>query len=405
MRGARQLLTLRGHSEPGRGPALRELGIIEDGALLIQGGIIREVGPSRRIENLSAAQHAREIDATRRVVMPGFVDSHTHMVHGLSWLDEYDTLLQTRKPPDTLFQFCPEKHQIDDISARMLEFRARRAVDGMVRHGTTTLEAKTGYAGNPAGEFKVLRMLAGLHQNPLDVYSSFLAILPEGSDAADALCQEFLPRLRRRKLAHFADVYCDRPGCDVQQVMRYLDSAVKLGFRIKLHADHLSRIGGVRLAAGFDAVSADHLDCINENDISMLARSNTVATLLPGCTFHLGLERYAPARLLIDRGVAVALASDFNPASSPTYNMQMVISLACSQMGMTSAEAISAATINGAHALKAADKIGSLEPGKQADLIFLHASDYREIPYHFGVNQVSMVMKRGVTIYQEGAVQ
>jgi imidazolonepropionase len=183
-----------------------------------------------------------------------------------------------------------------------------------------------------------------------------------------------------------------------------LTAAKALGFELKVHAEQFTRAGGARLAVELGAASADHLDCVTGEEIAALAQSDTIATLLPGATFHLGLNCYAPARELIDRGAAVALATDFNPGTSPTCSMTMILSLACAQMRMTPAEAIAAATINGAHAVREAARVGSLEPGKLADLVLVEASDYREIPYHFGVNLVAMTMKRGAIIYRRGEV-
>ena len=199
-------------------------------------------------------------------------------------------------------------------------------------------------------------------------------------------------------LARFADVYCDAGAFTLAQARCYLERAAALGFLLKIHAEQFEHTGAAQLACELGAVSADHLEQATAEDIAALARSETVATLLPGSVFHLGLERYAPARELIDAGALVALATDFNPGTSPTFSMQMVVSLACTEMRMTPAEAISAATINGAQALRMADRIGSLEPGKSADLIVLALSDYREIPYYFGTNNVQLTIQRGVPL-------
>jgi imidazolonepropionase len=191
----------------------------------------------------------------------------------------------------------------------------------------------------------------------------------------------------------------------VAQARRYLGAARGLGFQLKIHAEQFSHSGGARLAVELGAISADHLDCACEEDIRALAGSSTIATLLPGAAFHLGLERYPPARRMIEAGVALALATDFNPGTSPTYSMPMILALACSEMRMTPAEALAAATVNGAHALGCADRAGSIEAGKDADLVIFNVPDYREIPYHFGVNLVAMTIKKGQVLYREGEIE
>lgn len=409
MRGARQLLTLRGPTGPRRGDALRELGIIHDGALLIRDGVIEQAGPSRRLENLAIARGALEINATGRVVMPGFVDSHTHLVYGYPWLDDYEAQRTGKAFGEGAAGFRDTLQLIHDSSAKHLEARARMAINGMVRHGTTTVEAKTGFGIDETGELKILRALAMLGSGPLDIVATCLgaAIIPvrfagDTNAYVNWMCTEFLPKVQRRQLARFADLFWRPEGLEMEQARRYLEYARHLGFLLKVHAEE-SPETGIRLAVAAGAVSADHLHAGRE-EIAILAESDTIATLLPGADFHLGIECYAPARTMIDSGVAVALASNFNPNTSPTYNMQMIIALACARMGMTAAEAISAATINGAHAVGSADRAGSLEPGKYADALILNISDYREIPYHFGINHVHMTLKRGIAVYEEGAV-
>jgi imidazolonepropionase len=281
------------------------------------------------------------------------------------------------------------------MPAAQLETQARASLDAMARHGTTTLEAKSGYALDEAGELKTLRLLAKL--NVVPTYLGAHVPPPEYRGRADAyidwMAAEMLPKIHRRRLARFVDIYCDEGAFTLDQSRRYLEHARRLGFGLKIHAEQFARTGAARLAVELEAASADHLEQAGEEDIRALAQSNTIATLLPGSVFHLGLRRYAPARALIEAGAAVALATDFNPGTSPTYSMQMVLSLACTEMRMSPAEAIAAATINGAHALRLADRIGSLEPGKQADLLILNIQDYRELPYYFGTNNVYKTIK------------
>jgi|SRR5580658_305883 imidazolonepropionase len=408
VRGARQLLTLRGDSGPRRGAALRDLGIVPNGAVLIKDGVIVDAGPARRVEKLPAARSAREIDATGRVVMPGFVDSHTHLVFGRPRLVDYEMHLAGASYAEIAAAsggILSSVKAVRGMSAAQLGGQARASLAAMARHGTTALEAKSGYALDSAGELKTLRVLDRLNGNPLDIVPTYLGAHippPEYRGRPDAYIDwtiaEMMPQIRRRKLARFVDIYCDEGAFSLDQSRRYLECARRLGFGLKIHAEQFARTGAARLAVELEAVSADHLEQAGTEDIRALANSNTIATLLPGSVFHLGLRTYAPARALIEAGAAVALATDFNPGTSPTYSMQMVLSLACTEMRMSPAEAVAAATINGAHALRLADRTGSLEPGKQADLLILNVQDYRELPYYFGTNNVQATMKRGMPL-------
>jgi len=407
VRGARQLITLRGPAEPRRGAALQELGIIRDGALLIEDGRVTEVGMSRRVENLALKHRPQEIDATGRVVMPGFVDSHAHLVWGAPLPDAYEDPAAGVEGPS--HGPAPTGHEIRNTSAKRLEARARQFVNAMVRHGTTTVEAKSGYGLDMRSEVKILRVHAMLDRAPLDIASTFLTPrwLP-AAHAGDAaayvswLCAELLPAIHRKAYARFAGLRCGEAAFDMERNRRYLEAARGLGFRLKIHAGQSPAHDAVRLAVEVGAVSVDHLQDADAADVDLLARSNTVAVLLPGAAFH--GAGCAPARQLIDGGAAVALGSNFNPGASSTCSMAAVAALSCAHLGMSPAEAICAATFNAACAIGSGHMAGSLEVGKPADLIVLNASDYREIPHRFGVNLVSRTVKRGVTIYQEGNV-
>ncbi len=411
VRGARQLLTLHGSTAPRRGPTLRDLGIIHDGALLVRDGVIEEVGPTRRIENLALARGAEEIDASGKVVMPGFVDSHTHLIYGAPWLDDYESRIEGANALEAMTGWRDGMHAIRTMSVRCLEARTRTLLENMARHGTTTVEAKTGFGLDHECELKILRVLARLDGKPLTVLPTSFAVAPllasgRGRPSVpdlDRIAALFLPKVARRGLAAFADVFVDAADPNLAATARYLHAARELGFQLKVHTDQFRRTGGVPLAIRYGAVSADHLEFAAVEDIVALARSDMIATLLPGSTFHLGSGRYAPGRALADAGAAIALATNCNPNTSPSYNMQMVLSLACSAMGLTPAEAICAATINGAHALRRND-VGSLEWGKSADFLVMNVADYREIPYWFGVNTVHMTVKAGRVIYREGKV-
>ena len=415
IRGARQLLTLRGAATPRRGAELRELGLIPDGTVLIKDGLIDCVGPTRRVENLAAARGAVEIDATGKVVMPGFVDSHTHLVSGAWRLTDYEMRIagaDYQQIAQAGGGILASIRAVRETPGRSLQRRARSWLGEMIRTGSTSIEAKSGYGLDETGELKTLRVYAALDGHAVDIVPTYLgahAVPPEYQDRAEEYTEWVatvaLAKVRRRKAARFVDVYCERGAFTSRQARRILEAARNLGFGLKIHAEQFSRSGGAKLAVELGAVSADHLEHANSEDIDLLAHSTTMATLLPGPVFHLGLDRYAPARELIDRGAAVALATDFNPETSPSSNMQTMLALACAGMRMTPAEAITAATINGAHAAGLAGKVGSLEPGKQADVLIFHAGDYREIPYHFGVNLLAMTMKRGEVVYQQAGVK
>ena len=377
--------------------------------MLIVDGVIHDAGPSRRVENLAAARGAVEISADGRVVMPGFVDSHTHLVSGPPLLADYEmriagaSLAEIRAAGGGAEAAARAIHS---SSKQRLELEARRVLKEIIRHGATTIEAKSGWGLDNRTQLRILRVLAALRGNPLDVSATFLAAStapPDydgtADDFIDWLCSEVLPKVRKRRLAQFVDIRCGEDAFTPEQARRYLSAAKQMGFVPKIITDESSRSGGVPVAVEAGAASADHLEYIGKSDIELLARSSTIATLLPGAVFHRRLDRYAPARALIDAGAAVALATDFSADHCPSCSMPAILSLACAQMGMTPAETVTAATVNGAHALRCADRLGSLECGKQADLIMLNVSDYREIPYHFGMNLLVMIMKRGEVLY------
>ncbi len=410
--GAAQLLTLRGRA-PRRGAALSDLGIIKQGALLVRDGLIAATGSAAKLEALPEAQSAERLDVGGRVILPGFVDSHTHLVFPASRVEEYEM----RVAGATYEQIAAKGggilstvRKLREATAGSLKLRALAALRQFAAHGTTTLEAKSGYGLDLAGEIKILALQKELASaQPLDIVSTFLGAhtVPaefrrktRGADLyISLLIGKILPEVARAGLAEFCDVFCDRGTFSVEQAQRVLEAGKALGLTPRLHAEQLARTGAAQLAIRLGAASCDHLEKISTADIRALAGSNTVATLLPGCTFHLGLTHHAPARELIDAGAVVALATDFNPGTSPTLSMPMILSLACARLGMSPAEAIAAATINAAYALHRHSRIGSLEVGKFADLAVFDVADYREIPYYFGVNHCWMTLKRGKIIF------
>jgi len=409
--GCSELLTLRG-SVPRRGRALAELGLIRDGALLVHGDRITAVGPRRRIERLKEARRAEKLDFGGRVVLPGFVDSHTHLIFPSSRAAEYEQRISGKTYAQIARAGGGIRSTVTNLrraSSSSLRDRARAHLRQFAAHGTTTLEAKSGYGLDWKSELKILDVLHQLHQQqPLDIACTFLGahvVPPEFRRRPDAyvdlLVKRWIPTVATAGLAEFCDVFCDRGAFTLAQSRRILTAGRACGLVPRIHAEQLAHTGGARLAIELHAASADHLEKVDGGDIRALALSNVVCTLLPGCCFHLGLGHFAPARELIDAGAIVALATDFNPGTSPTLSMPMILSLACAQMRMTPAEAISAATINPAYSLRLHDRAGSLEFGKYADLAAFDVASYREIPYYFGVNLCSLTMKRGAIIHSK----
>jgi imidazolonepropionase len=389
---------------------MRDPGLVRDGAVLVRDGNIIAAGSQRRVARLSQARGARKLDLGGRVVLPGLVDSHTHLIFAASRAAEYEQRIAgatyeaiARRGGGILSTMRTMRRTKPDA----LKTRALATLLRFAAHGTTTLEAKSGYGLDAKTELATLRLLSELHQEqPLDIHSTFLgahAVPPEFRGRADAyiefLGKILIPQVALAGLAEFCDVYCDRGAFTVAQARRVLTAGRACGLVPRLHAEQLARTRAARLAVELDAASADHLEKINAADIRALAASNVVATLLPGCCFHLGLAHYAPARKLLAAGAVVALATDYNPGTSPTLSLPMVMSLACSQMRVTPAEAIAATTINAAYSLRRHAHIGSIEVGKYADLAIFDVEDYREIPYYFGVNHCMMTIKRGEIVY------
>jgi imidazolonepropionase len=407
--GCSQLLTLRG-PVPRRGGALAELQIIRDGAILTHDDRIVAIGSRRRIERLPKARRAEKLDLGGRVVLPGFVDSHTHLIFPASRAAEYEQRNSGATYEEIARSGGGIRSSVKGLRAAspsVLKTRALKNLREFAAHGTTTIEAKSGYGLEWKSELKILEILYDLNQeHPLDIRATFLGahvVPPEFRRRPEAyidlLVRRWIPTVATAGLAEFCDVYCDRGAFTVAQARRILMAGRACGLVPRIHAEQLAHTGAARLAIELQAASADHLEKIDRDDIRALGLSNVVCTMLPGCCFHLGLKEYAPARKLIEAGAVVGVATDFNPGTSPTLSMPMILSLACTQMRMTPAEAITAATINPAYSLCLHDRVGSLEVGKYADLAAFDVADYREIPYYFGVNLCSFTMKRGAILH------
>jgi imidazolonepropionase len=412
IRGASQVVTVSGRA-PRRGKALADIGVLRDGAVLLRDGVISAVGPAAKIDKLKESKSAEVLDLDGRVVLPGFVDSHTHLIHAASRAEEYELKIQgagyeeiARKGGGILNSVG----KLRDATAQELKSRARMFLERFAEHGTTTIEAKSGYGLDVTSELRILSLHKELDaEQPLEIVSTFLGahVVPaeyrnKASGRRDYLRlleQELIPEVAENGLAEYGDVFCERSAFSRAESRQVLLAGKKHGLRPRVHAEQLSNTGATRLGIELGAASCDHLEHLKPADIRALAKSDTAATLLPGCDFHLGLKQYAPARKLIDEGSIVALATDFNPGTSPTLSMPMVLSLACTQLRMTPAEAITAATLNAAYSLGRDRRIGSIEAGKQADLAVFEVADYREIPYYFGVNTCWLTMKRGEVVH------
>jgi imidazolonepropionase len=411
---ASQLVTLAGPPRARTGAEMRELAIIEDGALLIRDGVIVALGAGSEVV-AQATPEVQCIDAGGLVVMPGFVDAHTHPVFAGTREDEYEM----RAAGFTYQEIAARGGGIRSTvrktraaSENELFAMALPRVGRLLEHGTTTIEAKSGYGLSLDDELKILRVIKRLNEEtPLELIPTFLGAheIPDEYRTAREeyialVIDEMLPRVAREGLARYTDIFCESHVFTVDESRRILMRAQQLGLGLRLHADQLTLCGGSGLAAELQAATADHLEWIDDAGIRALIDADVIGVLLPGAVFNLGLTRYAPARRMIELGLAVAIATDFNPGSSPTPSMQMAMSIACTQMRMTPAEAVVAATINAAYSLDCGDRLGSLEVGKQADLVVFDCPDYRQIPYFFGINHARTVIKRGHMVVRRSGV-
>jgi imidazolonepropionase len=408
LRNIAQIVTLAGGPIPRTGASMSELGIVENGAILIRGDRIVWVGPTKDLPVREPGIRYQTLDGMGLdlVALPGFIDSHTHPIFGGTRVEEYDLRIRGKSYEEIAAEgggIAASVQQLRSATVNQILEKTERYFRHFLSHGTTTIEAKSGYGLSVEDEMKSLHAMEALRsRSRLEILSTFMgahAVPPEHSESraeyVRKIIQEMIPRVAQEGLAHFCDVFCEKGYYTVEEARAILLAAKEAGLELRIHADELSHSGGTKLAAELGARSADHLLNIDDQDIEALRQSGTVATLLPGTAFNLGLMHYAPARKLIAAGVPVALATDFNPGTCFTLNMQLILAIACTQMKMTPAEAITAATVNSAYSLSIADRLGTLEPEKQADIVLMDASDYRELPYFFGINHCVVTIKKG----------
>ena len=398
--GCSQLVTLQGPPRPRIGAELCDLAIIPDGAMLIEDDRIAQIGPRSEIAAL-VDSICEVIDAGQRVVMPGFVDAHTHPVFAGNRAAEFEQRAQGATYAEIAAAGGGIRSTVRQTRAATeddLLAAAQKYVRWFLQNGTTTIEAKSGYGLTLEDECKLLRVIARLH--PLRTVPTFLGAheIPDEyrgrkSDYVRLVIHEMLPAAS--KLAEYCDVFCEPTVFTVEDSRAILSAARALGLGLRIHADQLSNSGASALAAELGAATADHLEHIDARSILALQAARVQPVLLPGSVYALGSTRYPPARDMIATGLAVVLATDFNPGSSPTPSLPMILSLACTQMKMTPAEAITAATFNAACSLNRAQEIGSLAPGKLADFVIHDCADYREIPYFFGIQSARAVFIGG----------
>lgn len=398
-----QLATSRG-KKPAAGEKMARVRVVEKAAIAIQAETLVAVGPREKVLHDYIA--AKEVDAGGRLVTPGFVDPHTHIVFAGSREREFEMRCRgasykeiAQSGGGILSTVRATREASKEHLLRQSLPRARRCL----QYGTTTVEIKSGYGLDIPTELKMLHVIDRLRkETPLDIVSTFLGAheVPDEFRAhregyVRLLIEQMIPVVAQSGLAEFADIFTEKHVFNIDQSRRILEAAKAAGFKLKLHADEIVALGGAELAAELKAISADHLGAISKRGIAALAESGTIAVLLPGTTFFINLEKYAPADKLKDAGVPIALSTDCNPGSSMTESMQIIQTLACLYLGLTPAEALTASTLNAACAIDRAATLGTLEPGKQADLVIWDCDDYRAIAYHYGVNLARTVIKRG----------
>jgi imidazolonepropionase len=408
-----ELLTLGGAARARLGEEMKELSIIINGAIAVKDKKIAAVG---KMDEMTDWWAERKIDAQGKVVMPGFIDPHTHPVFYATRENEFEMRLMGKSYVEISQSGGGIRSSINSVrqaNEDELYYLAKERIERIISCGTTTLEAKSGYGLSTESELKMLRVIDRLRKEmPIDIVSTFMGAheFPEEykdnrAEYIRLLENEMMPRVAESRLAEYFDIFTEEHVYGIEQSRRLLKRAKELGFKLRMHADEIKPIGGAELAAEMGAVTADHLGAASDAGIKAMAEKGVIATLLPGTIFSLGMKSYARARDMIEAGIAVALATDFNPGSCNCDSMQFIITLACLQMKMTVAEAITASTINAAYALERGARTGSLEPGKQADILIMNMPGYRYLPYHFGSSNVDTVIKKGEIIWEKNQGQ
>lgn len=404
IKDAAQLVTCSGFSAK-KGKEMSDLSVIENGTVIITGGIITYVGKDANCPPLSDFPDHEVVDATGKAVLPGFVDSHTHFVFGgyreeeFSWRMRGDSYMSIMERGGGIHNTMTATR---NASFDELKDSGRKRLNSMLAMGVTTVEGKSGYGMNKAAELKQLEVMKSLNEeHAVDIVSTFMGAHAtpaeykgRENDFLDYMIEDVMPEVKAKDLAECCDIFCEKNVFDIEQSRRYLIAARNLGFKLKIHADEIVTLGGAELAAELKALSADHLLQASDNGIGDLAESGVVATLLPCTAFSLK-EHYARGRYMIDSACAVALATDLNPGSSFTNSIPLLFALACIYMHLSPEEAVTALTINGAAAVGRADKTGSIDVGKQGDLVILEYPSYKFLPYHIGMNIVEKVIKKG----------
>ncbi|MDM5223274.1 imidazolonepropionase [Peribacillus sp. NJ11] len=414
IKNAAQLATLTSERKgPRSKEGMSELGLIKDGSIWMESGLIQAVGTTKELEELYADRmHEAEVfDASGHLVTPGLVDPHTHVVYGGSREREFEMRLEGATYMDIMNGgggIHATTRMTREASEEELMEQTKRRLDSFLAHGVTTVEGKSGYGMNLETELKQLRVMKKLQEeHPIDLVPTFMGAhaVPKDykgreDEFVDHLINDMLPIVSEEKLAEFNDVFCEKGVFTPEQSERILKAGKKYGLIPKIHADEIEPYGGAELAAKIGAISAEHLLKASEEGIQAMAKSGTIACLLPATALYLR-EDAAPGRRMVDEGVAVAISTDCNPGSSPTTSMPLVMNLACISMRLTPAEALTAATYNAACAINRQEKIGSLEVGKQADVVLWNVENYQELQYLFGVNHVKTVWKNGVQVVND----
>lgn len=410
IRHASELVTCKG-SAPKHGKEMADIGLIKDGAVIIHDDKIVAVGTTEELDKQVDVKEYEVIDATGKTVMPGFVDSHTHFIFGGYRADEFSWRLKGDSYMSIMERggginatVVPTREATEEELMEVGEERLNR----MLEFGVTTVEGKSGYGMDCDTELKQLRVMKKLDEkHPVDIVRTFLgphSVLPEWKGKEREFIEEQLrvvmPKVKEENLAEFADIFTEKNVFNIEDSEYYLTEAKKMGFKLKIHADEIYQLGGSELAARVGAVSADHLLKASDEGIRQMRDAGVISTLLPATAFSLK-EEYAPGRKMIDEGCAVAIASDLNPGSCFTNSIPLLVALGCIYMNMSIEEVITALTINGAAAVDRADVVGSLEPGKQADIVFLKYPSIHFMPYHTGINLVETVIKKGETVYHK----